>query len=44
MVERLGVRQEAHFVESEVFEGEWGGELHFAALAAEWRSRAARTV
>ncbi|MFX4292636.1 GNAT family N-acetyltransferase [Streptomyces bohaiensis] len=35
---RLGMRQEAHFVESEIFKGEWGGELHFAMLAREWEA------
>ncbi|MER5770790.1 GNAT family N-acetyltransferase [Streptomyces sp. NPDC001985] len=37
VMERLGLRKEAHFVESEIFKGEWGGELHFAMLASEWR-------
>ncbi|MER6911322.1 GNAT family N-acetyltransferase [Streptomyces sp. NPDC000594] len=40
VMERLGMRQEAHFVESEIFKGEWGGELHYAMLAREWRARA----
>ncbi|GGZ14740.1 N-acetyltransferase [Streptomyces inusitatus] len=38
VMERLGLRKEAHFVESEIFKGEWGGELHFAMLASEWRA------
>jgi RimJ/RimL family protein N-acetyltransferase len=32
------MRQEAHFRESELFKGEWGGELVFAVLATEWRT------
>lgn len=36
LMERLGMRKEAHFVESEIFKGEWGGELHYAMLAREW--------
>jgi RimJ/RimL family protein N-acetyltransferase len=35
---RLGMRQEAHFRESELFKGEWGDELVFAVLATEWRT------
>ncbi|MFI1885315.1 GNAT family N-acetyltransferase [Streptomyces jumonjinensis] len=38
VMERLGMRKEAHFVESEIFKGEWGGELHYAMLASEWRA------
>ncbi|MFF8957895.1 GNAT family N-acetyltransferase [Streptomyces sp. NPDC014894] len=38
VMERLGLRKEAHFVESEIFKGEWGGELHYAMLASEWRA------
>ncbi|NJP67464.1 GNAT family N-acetyltransferase [Streptomyces spiramenti] len=38
LMSRLGMRQEAHFVESEIFKGEWGGELHFAMLAREWEA------
>ncbi|ASU84913.1 GNAT family N-acetyltransferase [Nocardiopsis gilva YIM 90087] len=37
LMERLGMRKEAHFIESEIFKGEWGGELHYAMLASEWR-------
>lgn len=37
LMERLGMRREAYFVESEIFKGEWGGELHYAMLEAEWR-------
>lgn len=36
VLRRLGLRQEAHFRESELFKGEWGDELHFAVLDREW--------
>lgn len=36
VMRRLGMRQEAHFVQNEVFKGEWGDELVFAMLASEW--------
>jgi RimJ/RimL family protein N-acetyltransferase len=38
-MERLGMRREAHFRESEIFKGEWGDELIYAMLASEWESR-----
>ncbi|MFJ6194827.1 GNAT family N-acetyltransferase [Micromonospora sp. NPDC092111] len=38
---RLGMRQEAHHVESYLFRGEWADQLVFAVLAHEWPSRAA---
>lgn len=41
VMERLGMRREAHFRESEIFKGEWGDELIFAMLAVEWESRRA---
>jgi RimJ/RimL family protein N-acetyltransferase len=34
---RLGMRQEAHLREAEIFKGEWGDELVFAILEDEWR-------
>jgi RimJ/RimL family protein N-acetyltransferase len=37
LMRRLGMRQEAHFREAEVFKGEWGDELVFAILEDEWR-------
>lgn len=43
LMERLGMRREAHFVESEIFKGEWGSELHYAILAREWAARSATT-
>jgi RimJ/RimL family protein N-acetyltransferase len=39
VMERLGMRREAHFRESEIFKGEWGDELIYAMLASEWESR-----
>src|ERR1700744_662503 len=35
---RLGMRQEAHFREAELFKGHWGDELVFAILATEGRT------
>ncbi len=39
LLERLGMRQEAHFRENEWFKGEWGDELIFAMLDREWAER-----
>jgi RimJ/RimL family protein N-acetyltransferase len=39
LLRRLGLRQEAHFREAEIFKGAWGEELVFAILADEWSSR-----
>ena len=39
LVERLGMRREAHFVHNEVFKGAWGDELVYAMLEDEWRDR-----
>jgi RimJ/RimL family protein N-acetyltransferase len=39
LMERLGMRQEAHFRENEWFKGEWGDEMVFAMLASEWDGR-----
>jgi RimJ/RimL family protein N-acetyltransferase len=38
VLERLGMRQEAHFVENEFVKSEWQSELVFALLAREWRA------
>ena len=35
---RLGMRQEARLVESDLRDGQWGTEVVFAMLAAEWHS------
>jgi RimJ/RimL family protein N-acetyltransferase len=40
VMERLGMRREAHFVENELFKGEWGDELVYAMLRREWDSAA----
>ncbi|WP_433717154.1 GNAT family N-acetyltransferase [Actinoplanes sp. CA-051413] len=39
LVTRLGMRQEAHHVESYLFRGTWADQLVFAILAQEWRTR-----
>jgi len=36
LMRRLGMRQEAHLRENEIFKGEWGDELVFAILEREW--------
>jgi RimJ/RimL family protein N-acetyltransferase len=36
VMERLGMRREAHLVENEFIKGEWAGELVYAILADEW--------
>lgn len=38
LMRRLGMRQEAHFRENEMFKGSWGDELVFAILENEWRA------
>jgi RimJ/RimL family protein N-acetyltransferase len=38
LLRRLGMRQEAHFREAEIFKGTWGEELVFAILDREWRN------
>ena len=43
VLEKLGMRREAHLIESELVKGEWQSELTYAILAAEWRAlRASR--
>jgi RimJ/RimL family protein N-acetyltransferase len=39
VMERLGMRREAHFREAEIFKGAWGDELVYAMLAEEWSAR-----
>lgn len=41
VLERLGLRREAHLVQNEWFKGEWGDELDYAVLASEWPTGAA---
>ncbi|HEV2087597.1 MAG TPA: GNAT family protein [Cryptosporangiaceae bacterium] len=36
LMERLGMRREAHFVHNEMFKGEWGDEYVYAMLDDEW--------
>ncbi|GGJ97456.1 N-acetyltransferase [Pilimelia anulata] len=38
VLERLGMRLEAHFVRNEYIKGEWTDELIYALLADEWRA------
>lgn len=38
LMERLGMRREAHFIHNEIFKGEWGEELVYAMLQQEWRN------
>lgn len=38
VVERLGLRREAHLVENDCFNGAWGDEYIYAVLAREWRA------
>lgn len=42
LMERLGMRREAHFIHNEIFKGEWGDELNYAILENEWRSKHGR--
>src|SRR5205814_3656384 len=39
LLRRLGVRQEAHFVEHAWFKGVWASEYVFALLHREWQAR-----
>ena len=39
VLERVGMRQEAHFVENEYVKGEWQSEFVYALLEREWRAR-----
>ncbi len=38
LMERLGMRREAHFVHDEFFKGEWGDQFVYAILESEWRA------
>jgi RimJ/RimL family protein N-acetyltransferase len=42
VLERLGMRQEAHFVEDDWFKGEWTSTLVYAILESEWRRGSGR--
>jgi RimJ/RimL family protein N-acetyltransferase len=37
LMQRIGMRLEAHYREHALFKGEWDEELHFAVLDREWR-------
>jgi RimJ/RimL family protein N-acetyltransferase len=37
LLERVGFRKEAHYVNNTFFKGEWGSECLFAILADEWK-------
>ena len=39
LLERLGMRREAHLVQNEFVKGEWTDEAVYAVLAVEWRQR-----
>ena len=43
VLEKLGMRQEAHLVENEYVKGEWQSELVYAMLDREWRGAARST-
>jgi RimJ/RimL family protein N-acetyltransferase len=38
VLERLGMRREAHFIENEFVKGEWADEVVYAMLEREWRA------
>ncbi|MET0622287.1 MAG: GNAT family N-acetyltransferase [Pyrinomonadaceae bacterium] len=38
LLERLGMRREAHFIENIWFKGAWGSEFYYAILRSEWES------
>lgn len=39
VVERLGLRREAHLIQNDRFDGRWGDEYVYAMLGAEWGER-----
>jgi RimJ/RimL family protein N-acetyltransferase len=41
VLERLGMRREAHFVQNEIVKGEWSDEVVYAMLEDEWRAQRA---
>ena len=43
LMDRLGMRREAHLVENEYVKGEWTDELVYAMLEQEWWARATRS-
>jgi RimJ/RimL family protein N-acetyltransferase len=43
LLERLGMRREAHFVQNEYVKGRWADEVVYAMLAQEWQAAAKLT-
>ncbi|MEV4003536.1 GNAT family N-acetyltransferase [Actinomadura sp. NPDC049753] len=43
VLERLGMRREAHLVQNEIVKGEWSDEVVYAMLRHEWDARAGRS-
>ena len=39
LVERVGMRKEAHLIENEWFKGAWSDEIDYAMLQREWLSK-----
>jgi RimJ/RimL family protein N-acetyltransferase len=39
VLEKLGMRREAHLIENEWVKGEWQSEAIYALLASEWAAR-----
>ncbi|MDX1521515.1 MAG: GNAT family N-acetyltransferase [Anaerolineae bacterium] len=39
LMERLGMRREAHFIQNEIFKGAWGDEMIYAILHDEWQAQ-----
>ncbi len=44
VMEKLGMRREAHFRENELVKGEWTDEVVYAMLAGEWTGSAGRSA
>ncbi|WP_422365288.1 GNAT family N-acetyltransferase [Pelagibius sp.] len=44
VVERLGLRREAHLIQNDRFDGVWGDEYIYAVLASEWAARVDQTA
>ena len=44
LMERLGMRLEAHHIHDEIFKGQWGDVLVYAMLEDEWRSHREATI
>lgn len=40
LLERVGFRQEGHFIENIFFKGKWGSEYQYAMLKREWEKKA----